>query len=111
MSVLRHDHPLMKPNEQARETGASAHVDSRGRKFGDEVHLELVKNYDWKENENVSLPIEHRHKHIEEINNEGKISWLYRPPGTREAEREIVRRSPAAVAAGRGREEDEEITS
>jgi hypothetical protein len=111
MSILVHDHPFLKPNENQHETGASPHVDSSGKHFGAEEHLKFIEGIDWKEGEIQSLHLEHRHRHIEEVIDKGKLRWFYRPPGSREAEREIVATGPAIKSAKKPLGEDEEFSS
>lgn len=111
MSILRHDHLFLKPDDNIRETGASDHVDSSGKHFGAAEHLEFLKGIEWKEGEKITLtPLEHRHKHIEERVDEGGVKWFYRPPGTREAEREIVSVGAGKKKAPRQLGEDEEFS-
>jgi hypothetical protein len=105
MSILRHDHPLLKDKPE------SPHVDSRGHRFGEEEHVAASAAYEWPENEALSAPVEHRHKHIEERIDDGKVSWFHRPPGSREAEREIVAVGPGIKSGINQRGEDEEFES
>lgn len=109
MSILVHDHPFLKPDEGQRETGASDHVDSSGKHFGAEEHIKFIEGIEWKEFEKVSLPLEHRHRHIEEVIDKGKLRWFFRPPGSREPEREIIATGPGIKSAKEPRGEDEEF--